>query len=388
MGFCVRTGNQKIFHPEIREEIRFAFEQLNTTSDLDAMLKSFMDKDENWDLAEEDIGELRSSEEPPDSSVTDILAGVVKDEVDYAYAMWAEDHEKAVMYGRKVVDGLSGSKVAPYRAFWCYSVAAAAHLQTENDKKFEQVAVDFLNRAKEACRTVSWFPYALKSILPERGPVEDASELQALATESMVDLLVSLGPTGPRFQKKMEEVESLLKAREPKDFDRGLVELGQLLGFNSWKPPGKAAPDCVWQLGDQLLFVLEGKSDEAPEGGISVQNCRQASGHLDWAAANSSLKDIKTKYSILVSPKSSIDADAVPHGKDIYLLGILETFRLFEKAKSILLESRETMTTNTNTELGDRVLQGLIRTNLTPEEIRVSITSKPVTELPIHEQQG
>jgi hypothetical protein len=382
LDFCVKKENQKIFHPEIRAEIRYALDQPNTLGELDAMLASFMGKDEHWNEAEQNIAEIRSSEELPDTSATDILSAAVKAEVDFAYAMWTQDYEKAVAEGRSVVDGLSGKKVAPYRALWCFFVAGAAFNQAKIDEKFGKVVVDYTSRAKEACKTVSWFPYELKLMLPERGAGEETSDLQARQVEAIVELLHTLGPTGPRFQRKMAEVKGLLEAKEANDFDRGLVELGNLLGFTSWKPAEDAEPDCVWQLGYNLLFVFEGKSDESSGTGISVQNCRQSSGHLNWAKAQSGLKDIEATYSILVTPKSSIDKEAIAHGKDVYFLAISDVLPILEKAKSVLVESREIMTAETTSELRDRVLQKLVEKNLTPEEISARLTSRLVTCLP------
>jgi hypothetical protein len=379
LEFCLRVENQRIFHPEIRAEIRFALEQLTGTSDLDAMLKSFMKNDESWNSAEQNIADLRASEELPDATVTDIFAGVVKEEVDFAYSMWASDFEKAVSYGRRVVDGLSGSKVAPYRGLWCYYVATAAYAAAQTNRKYAPVVANFLDRAKEACRTVSWFSYALKSMSSALA-VEEKSELQAIAVEGLVDCLRNLGATGPRFQKKMGEVETLIKAKAPNEFDRGLVELGRLLGFDTWKPSGAATPDCVWQLGSLLIFVFEGKSEESPEGVISVQDCRQASGHLDWIKAQNELKDVKEPLSILVTPKVRIDRDAIPHADKVYFLNTSDALALFERTKSLLVEARGVMTDGMD-ELGEKSLEIMTRMNLTPEEIRTQLTLKPVIEL-------
>lgn len=382
LEFCTRKENQKIFHPEIRAEILFALSQGNTLPEINTILKSFMAKDAFWNEAEQNIAELRSSEALPDTTITSILEGVVKDEVDFAYAMWTLDYEKAVMHGRNVVDGLSGNKIAAYRALWCFFVAGAAFIQTLQDKKFEKVVIDFITRAKEACKTVSWFPYEMKFMLKESGSAEDTSDVQALQVEGIVDILHSMNATGPRFNNKMKEVEGLLKDTEPNNFDRGMVELGKLLGFTSWKPNVAAAPDAIWQLGFRLLYVFEGKSDEIPTTGVSVQNCRQTSGHIDWAKAESSLKDIQECYSILVSPKSNVDKEAIAHSKDIYFFNASDMVKLFDKTKRALMESRSVMTASTGSELRERVLQKLIELNLTPEDITRLITSKPVKNLP------
>jgi len=382
LEFCTRKENQKIFHPEIRAEILFALDQGNTIPELNTILKSFMGKDAFWNEAEQNIAELRSSEALPDTTITDVLAGVVKDEVDFAYAMWTLDYEKAVMHGRTVVDGLSGNKVASYRALWCFFVAGAAFIQALADKKYQKIVTDFIARAKEACKTVSWFPHEMKSMLQEQGSIEETSDVQALQVEGIVDTLNRLGATGPRFNKKMKEVEGLLKATDPNSFDLGIVELGRLLGFTSWKPNGNAVPDGVWQLSFRLLYVFEGKSDETPTAGVSVQNCRQTSGHLDWAKAETSLKNIQDSYSILVTPKFSIDKDAIAHSEDVCFFAVSDMLKLFEKIKLALMESRSIMTASTVSELRDKVLQKLMEINLTPEDITKLLTSKLVAELP------
>lgn len=173
-----------------------------------------------------------------------------------------------------------------------------------------------------------------------------------------------------------------MKATDPNSFDQGIVELGRLLGFTSWKPNGNAVPDGVWQLSFKLLYVFEGKSDETPTAGVSVQNCRQTSGHLDWAKAEPSLKDIQDSYSILVTPKSSIDKDAIAHSEGVYFFAVSDMLKLFEKIKLALMESRSIMTASTVSELRDKVLQKLVEINLTPEDITKLLTSKLVAELP------
>lgn len=380
--FCTRFENQNIFHPEIRAEMRFSLKQnMDSTSDIDAMLESFMKRDENWNIAEENITELRMYEELPDTSVTDILDSVVKYEVDFSYAMWAEDYEKAVRCGIHVSDGLSGPKLAPYRTLWYYFVASAAKAQSHNDKEFENIAHEYLSRAKSACQTVSWFPHALRSMLAEPESFEDISEIQALAVEGIVEYLNKVGTVGPRFLNRMEEIENNLKEVEASKFDWGLMQLGKLLGFTSSKPGSMAAPDAIWHLENHILFLFEGKSDESPDSEVTIQNCRQTSGHLQWATGNDNLKDIGSKYSILVSPKSRIQKDATPYGEEVYYLHIKDILNLFERVKQMLIELRSTMTTEINDTYRQRVLNSMIRLNLTPEKVRNLLTSKLVTEL-------
>jgi len=219
-------------------------------------------------------------------------------------------------------------------------------------------------------------------MLLEPGTLKDISETQALAVEGIVENIRNMGTVGLRFTNRLEDIEKNLNETEADIFDRGLMQLGTLLGFNSYKPGGDAAPDVVWHLENELLFMFEGKSDEYPDTGISVQNCRQTSGHLDWVTIDANLKDIATKYCLLVSPRISIDEIALPHGEQIYYLHTSEVLQLFDRTKQMLVELRSAMIDEISENYRELVLRCMDRYDLTPEKIIERITSKQVTELP------
>ena len=102
------------------------------------------------------------------------------------------------------------------------------------------------------------------------------------------------------------------------------------------------------------------------------------------ATGNSSFTDIVTKYSILVSPRSRINEDAIPYGEQVYYLHTSEVLKLFERSKQMLIELRSTMTNEISGTYRERVLQCMTRFNLTPEKVCELVTSKPVTELPTY----
>ena len=378
LNFCMKHENESLFNPELRAEIQFSLEQeVKDTAKLDAMLKSFFDKDENWTGAEQDIAALRETQVNIDTTISDILSGVVTDEVDFSYSLWSGDYKDAVKHGRAVIDRLSDSRLSAYRALWYYFTAYAAYMRAQEDREYAKIAENLMGRSVQTCRTVSWFASALKSALSEGQLRSVASELETLATEGIADVLQDLGASGPAFQRKMKEVKGLLSQKDHVKFDRGMLELGRLLGFNSWKPELEAAPDCVWQLGNDLAFLLEGKSEALPEGRISVEDCRQASGHLKWATAESALRDCKSSYSVLVTPKTLIDVNAIPHAKDLYLVQPAEMTKLFEKAEATLITMRSKMTDELSEEFKEGILSELVSNDLTPGALQGLLLSKP-----------
>lgn len=382
MDYCSKNENQKIFHPEMRAEIRFAFRQkADTLNKIDAMLGSFLAQDANWRSAEKFISQLRATEKPADTTVTSILEDIVKDEVNFMYAFWSEDYPQAVKYGIRVADKLTAPPVlTPYRALWYYYIATAAKAASQTSNSYEKIVIDYLSRAKAACTTISWFPNALKSMLPEQSEPDIVNERNALAIEGIIQAVKKLGISGTKFSAKLTEVETLLHDTEAVKFDRGLVELGTLLGFTSFKPSGSGAPDACWYLENDVLFVFEGKSDEKSDAPISIENCRQTSGHITWADSKDTIKNIKNKHVILVSPKSKIDSDATKYGANIYYISINEIINIFNKTKLLLEESRTMLSDEVNEDVGNNILQNLIKYKLTPMDLEKMLT--PITKIP------
>lgn len=381
LRFCEKIENQGIFHPELSAELRFALGQrVKSLSEFDTMLKSFLAKDENWREVEQDIIQMRT-DQSTDSSFTGVLSSVVKNEVEFCYAMWASNFGKAVELGRNVADSLTGQKLSAYRALWYYFVATAAFAASNTHPEYFKVVQDQLHRATQACKTVSWFPSILRSMLPSTSFTKVASEMEALSVEGIVDVLTDLGASGPKFQQQLEEVDRLLHSKDPASFDLGLKELGGLLGFDAWNPTSEAEPDCVWMLDAKLALLLEGKSDESPDGPISVADCRQTSGHLNWAKSNTKLKDCETTLAVLVTPRKLVDPKALPHAKNLYALHIGTVWLLFEKGRAMLTTARSSMAAETNQETRERIMQEIVSKELTPESIQSLVLGNPVSHL-------
>jgi hypothetical protein len=380
LNFCMKRENQQLFNTELRAEIQFSLDQeAGDVAKIDAMLKSFFDKDEDWTAAEQDIAGLRDLEDHIDSTITDILASVVADEVDFSYYLWSGNYKEAVKLGNAVTDKLTDSRLSAYRALWFYFTAYVAYATSRDDSNYAKVAEKLMSRAVHTCKTVSWFANALKSMLPSDKLRAVASELETMATEGIADVLQDLGSSGPGFQRKMEEVDRLLGQKDHAKFDRGMLELGSLLGFTSWKPDSQAAPDCVWQLGNDIAYLLEGKSEASPDGPISVDDCRQASGHLKWAGAEQRLKDCRSTFSILITPRTMLDRIAVPHAKGVCLMTPSDMAELFGRTKAMLSTVRSAMTDELDEEFKERIVSELVSADLTPDSIHRLLLSKPAT---------
>lgn len=382
LDFCIKRENQKMFNSELRAEIDYVLKlSVNNLDDFDSMLKSFLVKDSDWGVAEEEIAKIRDSDDQLDMTVSNILAATVVNEVNFSYDFWFGSFKEAVKKGITITDKLTDSRLSAYRAFWYYLTACAAFAASKDDGEYTTIAEKQMSRAISTCKTVSWFASALRPMLPVEKVRAVADELETLATEGIADMLKDLGSTGPRFPRKMEEVEKLLCQKLHSNFDRGMVELGLLLGFNAWKTDAQATPDCIWQLGNEVAYLFEGKSEANPDNPISVDDCRQASGHLKWASAEPQLKNCKAFRSILVTPRTTIDKTAVPHANNLFSMTPSDMQSLFQRTKSMLSAVRSVMTDEADEEFKEKIMSELISNDLTPISIQALLQAKPVVIL-------
>ena len=295
--------------------------------------------------------------------------------------MLSGDYKRAVERGRRISDILAVPNLNSYRALWYYFTASAAMTAPPEMSEYERIRTDYINFARAAGRFISWFPNALKSMESVEIVPEEDQERQALAVEGVIDVITELNPVGPKFTRKLDEVKALLNETDANKFDRGLRELGKLLGYSSLKPPGEGAPDACWQLENSILFILEGKSDEHPDYGISIDTCRQTSGHLQYAVDRDNYKYVKDKYTCLVTPRKTINESAIPHGKDVYYFNTQDIIELYERTRQMLTESRALLSGDINENIREKIAQIMSRLELTPSDILSRITSRKVTEL-------
>lgn len=167
-------------------------------------------------------------------------------------------------------------------------------------------------------------------------PEPKIADLDWLCTENVEKFLVEVGFVGPKFDRLMEGTRTDLQKTDPKDFERGLTQLGRMLGYRARKPEGNAMPDSVWEIGNTYFALFEAKSDETPQDPISVATCRQASGHFKWLKSLPFVPHNVAPAIIVVSPRSKLDKAASAHANGIRYVSCDEACKLFNETAECL----------------------------------------------------
>jgi len=380
--FCARSENLQGLHPELVAEIRFGLEQsadrLAPRDFLD-LLAAFWEQGDDWANANSAILDRREEVQPDSLDHDEALSLTCSDEVNYQYNLWNGNLVQALESGRRVCDRLGGESLHGYRGFWYYLTGSVAWLMSTEDDVYphNRVAMDFFERAAAASHVAPWLARLSRLLAHERGGEDGQSEALSDAVSRLVERLIELGLVGERFEQEMDDLLDSLGDCRSELFERGLVKLGHYLGLESDKPGGNAAPDAVWELPGHFVVALEAKSESRAER-ISVQDLRQAGGHMNWLAAHRDVTS-STPVVVLITPHSGLDPDAAPHSSGVYHVGISD---LRERARSLAGCLRRARSEASDREtLARQLSASLPRLSLSPDSIVEWLTRTAVANL-------
>ena len=103
---------------------------------------------------------------------------------------------------------------------------------------------------------------------------------------------------------------------------------------------------------------------------------------MKWGRAEQELKDCKSIFSVLVTPRVEVDKSAIPHAKELFAITPTEMLELFERAKAMLITIRSTMANEIDEEFKEKILSELIRSELTPNAVQELLLRQLVMALP------
>ena len=383
--FCLKKENLEAMHPELQAELKFglANSDVKTINELSELVDLFFKQGDDWKNADQEIRELRQSCNIIKDKRSKTLIEVVKDEVDYQYFLWNGDYRHALKSAQNVIDKLSGDDFKSYRALWYYFAGCIAwqlwHLYPKEG--FEKLVKDFFDRAANCINTTSWFSNVA---LPSEISIakDSLSTVNIYSAELIQGNIVNYDITGKNFEIKMNGIKEFIFNNSPSKFEEGLTQLGTLLGFNTEHPTDLTAPDSFWRITDSLLIIFEAKSDEAEDGGISPNTCKQAKGHYDWAKSNISGYDrINKRIVVVVSQRKKMDKNALPFATNLYYMHIGRIREIFESIYGVYSRVRSQYTSYNEEDIQSKIIEELVQKKLDPKSLIKEIENTPLNKI-------
>jgi Type III restriction enzyme, res subunit/Helicase C-terminal domain len=301
IDFCSRDEELAALRPELQAEIEFGLDN-SEQGDLDLLdlLASFFKRDSAWDAADHYIRGRTAGLQRTLPAGSEALQRSASYEVECWLAVARGDLERAIELAQKAIDALSGgSELRPYVALWFYLAASWARALAENmTPGYGQLSDQLQADAESAARGLKWYP---RHSAPPTSEIEndERSDRAAAALEAM-------GVRGPKFERRLAAIAADLAQDEADPFERGLCALGELLGFDSMRPQGQAAPDGLWATG-QAWIVWEAKTNKKADGVLDAEEVRQAETHPRWLERNAGLSRPAKVITVIVMPTPGAD---------------------------------------------------------------------------------
>ena len=169
LKWCCTASNIEGMHPELQAEISFGLENSlgRSPEEFKQLLAAFMDQNEDWDDANEDILLRRDSIKLCGDDVVTALAKSAEHEIEAVYAAWQQDSERAYSCAVKATEALAGGQdLKPYRAYWhlAASVAAFEQLVACRQETWNHRFKDHIRSAKACTYNLRWLSVASRCV--------------------------------------------------------------------------------------------------------------------------------------------------------------------------------------------------------------------------------
>lgn len=384
---CTKPLTQGM-HPELQAEVSFGLENStdHTPQEFVELAQLFLSRSPDWQAAEQDIRKKRDSHAKIPDPTTEYLNQAMPHEIDYVYASWKGQHEDALSIGAKILAALEGgSDLKPYRAFWLHQAAASAFLawQHSGNESFKLAAISYLDKASGASSNITW----LSKLRSKLSGQSDDSTVEVLPIQEWFlevnSLLGNWKTMGSRFARKVSEAQNDIENNDAKSFEKGLATLGNMLGASSHQWTDDGAPDGLWVFGNWHAFVFEAKTDESPEGGISLDTVRQARTHEQRVRTDNLIPAFVPCSTIVISPRSTVHNLATSHVEDIAYLSHDDAIKLFSDVALALERLRASASGSTEETLQEIGFQFYKEKLVALQDVKERLLCKKLRDLPI-----
>jgi hypothetical protein len=384
--YLMKKETRQPLDPEMQAELQFGIEnaQGQTVEGNLENLNIFLKQGEEWKEVDDDILNLRNTLKLRPFPGMDELQNTVPHEVEYQYAMWTGDLERAKAACGRILEILKSPALKGYRAWWNYCTASvhwmvADRLSGEQRTQQQTLARRYFSNALFDAKFVSW----LADLASAYGEPESIVESVAPDFVHMLDGIgarfVELG-TSNTFKYSVEEKVILdgIQASDADQFEEAQRRLGRFLGFKAGNSNENGAPDPWWILGEGKCIVFEdhsgAKGEEHQE--LNAKKARQVAMHPNWIRDRKIVDDSCKVVSVLVTPMTKAEFAAQSHLGEFYCWPLSDFRRWAVDAVSTIRRLRTDFLDEGDLVWKAQAATVLQEAGLTPEQILKTATAR------------
>lgn len=375
----------KLFHPELQAEIYYGYDQSIQAEDKNELienLKIFLEHDEEWNSADEDIllERNRRSQDTLPGSETLLKSATL--EVQYQYALWQNDYDNAMVHVGRILEMLQDKPLKGYRGFWYYIAGVTAFLAVKNGiASYQNQIHEHFSSAAKCTSSVTW----LHNLVTKKQEVDQQNdEYLPYLVEGLENQLDTIGKTNDRkFEDEAADIVTKIQSLDGELFEEGQQKLGRFLGFESSNSKKTAAPDPWWLVDDKLCIVFEDKIHENEKTPIHVKDVKQASGHPLWLRENVKTISERTKIvPVVVTTSIQIDAPALTFANGVYYWHRDKFVDWAVKAIQVIRVLRKRYNGSGDLIWRTEAVDELIKAKINPAALVAELESYPLSKVP------
>lgn len=374
------TKQEKIkqFPPELRAEIQFGLENsvdYSTVKDVIEQARDFLDRNENWQEAEEYIVDLRNAYwdeiDEVEKQVNDKLQKSAVLELKFQYSLWKKDYKAAFGFACDIIGVLNAPALSGYKCFWNYMAGCMAfYLFQQGQSEYRTSGVQYLEEALKENISIRWLSGLSEKLFCAENKDIEENDFFFDCVERLENVFTSL-PTAQKLEKRIKKILDDLNSLDGKVFERGHKELGELLGYISHNPSSTGAPDPYWIINENNVVVSEDKIYEEKEQikSIPISDVSEAGRHCVWILEHEKriLKDANI-YTVLITNATRIEDDARIYADNLYYVYRKDYVSWAVKALTVIRRVWNTYTDGGEMAWREAVHEEFMKESVTPKD--------------------
>ena len=387
------TKQEKIkqFPPELRAEIQFGLENsvdYSTVKDVIEQARDFLDRNENWQEAEEYIVDLRNAYwdeiDEVEKQVNDKLQKSAVLELKFQYSLWKKDYKAAFGFACDIIGVLNAPALSGYKCFWNYMAGCMAfYLFQQGQSEYRTSGVQYLEEALKENISIRWLSGLSEKLFCAENKDIEENDFFFDCVERLENVFTSL-PTAQKLEKRIKKILDDLNSLDGKVFERGHKELGELLGYISHNPSSTGAPDPYWIINENNVVVSEDKIYEEKEQikSIPISDVSEAGRHCVWILEHEKriLKDANI-YTVLITNSTSIEDDARIYADNLYYVYRKDYVSWAVKALTVIRRVWNTYTDGGEMAWREAVHEEFMKESVTPKDYLEFVCKKKLKNI-------
>lgn len=216
-------------------------------------------------------------------------------EVEGWLALWNGDPVKAIKHFQDCEAGYKQEHISGSLAFSRYCIAWAhyiCHLRQISSEVSLEDSIKFLESSASVGPSY-WFTTILRAVandlrdhLTKKSlPLAKRNTYKDAVIEGWEKILYERGLKESSLKRWLDGIENDIISNFHDQTAGGVEKLGELIGFESFRPKGSGMPDVVWRFSrdPKFIFTWEIKAELKSDRKICLADINQAHGHGRWA---------------------------------------------------------------------------------------------------------